>query len=118
MDPESQGFDTVRVTRKPAADADPAGDPHHIDLITDDAIAFLDRPRDRPFLCVVAHNALHRPELAPPAAVARFAAKPGADLNCNRPVVAAMVELPANCVGQVCNLPWFGRLQTCPTRFS
>ncbi|MBL9191166.1 MAG: sulfatase [Opitutaceae bacterium] len=101
MDPESQGFDVVRVTRKPLTDADPEADPHHIDRITDDAIAFMRAPRDRPFLCVVAHTALHRPEMAPAAEIARFAAKPGADRDCNRPVVGAMVARVDRGVGRL-----------------
>jgi len=101
MDPESQGFDTVRVTRKPPADADPEGDAHHIDLLTEDAIAFMDAPRSGPFLCVLAHNALHRPELAPAALVAKYERKAGADLDCNRPVVAAMVEQIDRSVGRL-----------------
>ncbi len=92
MDPESQGFDTVCVTRKPLIDADPEKDPHHIDRLTDEAIRFMSAPRQQPFFCVLAHNALHRPELAPAAAVARFAARPGADAKVNRPVLAAMTE--------------------------
>ena len=92
MDPESQGFDEVVVTRKPAPGADPEGDPHHIDALTDRAIEFCTRARAQPFLCVLAHNAVHRPELAPAAAIARHAARPGADPDVNRPAFAAMVE--------------------------
>jgi arylsulfatase A len=90
MDPESQGFDRVQVTRKPLADANPEGDPHHIDALTDTAIQFLSERRDRPFLCIVAHNALHRPEIAPAGEVERFARKAGADNGAHRPVLAAM----------------------------
>lgn len=100
-DPESQGFDTVLVTRKPAATADPERDPHHIDRLTDAALGFIARPRPRPFLCVVAHNALHRPELAPAALVAKYARKPGADLDRHRPVLAAMTELLDRSVGRL-----------------
>src|SRR5262245_22819217 len=92
MDPESQGFDEVFVTRKPLPTADPESDPHHIDGLTSQAIDFCTRARKQPFFCVVAHNALHRPELAPAALVARHAAKPGADAEVNRPVLGAMVE--------------------------
>ncbi len=92
MDPESQGFDEVFVTRKPAPTADPEADPHHIATLTDRAIEFCTRPRAQPFLCVLAHNAVHRPELAPAAAIARHAARPGADPEVNRPVFASMVE--------------------------
>lgn len=101
MDPESQGFDTVVVTRKPLATADPESDPHHIDRLTDEAIRFISAPRHQPFLCVVAHNALHRPELAPAALVAKYAAKPGADREFNRPVIAAMTEQLDRSIGRL-----------------
>lgn len=92
MDPESQGFDHVVVTRKPKIDADPESDPHHIARLTDEAIGFLTTPRDQPALCVLAHNALHRPEMAPAALIEKYQLKPGADEDSNRPVIAAMVE--------------------------
>ncbi|MBL9215924.1 MAG: sulfatase [Opitutaceae bacterium] len=100
-DPESQGFDDVVVTRKPPAAADPEGDPHHIHGITDQAVRFMTAPRSAPFLCVVAHNALHRPELASAAKVRKYAAKPGAERDGNRPVVAAMVEEVDRSVGRL-----------------
>src|SRR3954470_9399642 len=43
MDPESQGFDEVYVTRKPRADADPESDPHHVDALTRRAIELCTR---------------------------------------------------------------------------
>ncbi len=92
MDPESQGFDEVLVTRKPAPDADPEADPHHIHALTRRTIEFVTRERTQPFFCVLAHNAVHRPEFAPAALVARHAARPGADAEVNRPVLAAMIE--------------------------
>lgn len=101
MDPESQGFDTVVVTRKPLATADPEKDPHHIDRLTEDAIRFMSAPRSRPFLCVVAHNALHRPEMAPAALMAKYAAKPAANDDTNRPVLAAMTEHVDHSVGRL-----------------
>src|SRR5688572_6041360 len=92
MDPESQGFDSVMVTRKPRAGADPESDPHHIDAITERSINFISsQERSRPFLCIAAHNALHRPELAPRAFVQHFAARDGAERDCNRPPAAAMM---------------------------
>jgi arylsulfatase A-like enzyme len=102
MDPESQGFDEVLVTRKPLASADPEGDPHHIDRITDRAIEFTETAGNQgPFLCVIAHNALHRPEMAPRAQVEYFAGKRGAELDCNRPVVAAMTARVDASVGRL-----------------
>jgi arylsulfatase A len=92
MDPESHGFDEVFVTRKPASDADPESDPHHVRALTDRAMEFCTRARQQPFLCVLAHNAVHRPELAPASEVAKYAAKAGADHEVNRPVFGAMVE--------------------------
>jgi arylsulfatase A-like enzyme len=92
MDPESQGFDDVMVTRKPSPNADPEADPHQLSELTKRAINFCSRARKRPFFCVVAHNMLHRPEIAPAALVAKYAAKEGADPECNRPVLGAMVE--------------------------
>ncbi len=101
MDPESHGFGTVVVTRKPLATADPEADPHHISQLTDEAIQFMSTARSEPFFCVVAHNALHRPELAPQELVRKYAAKPGADEDPNRPVIAAMTELVDRSVGRL-----------------
>ncbi len=92
MDPESQGFDEVLVTRKPAPDADPEADPHHIHALTARTIEFVTRTHAQPFFCVLAHNAVHRPEIAPAALIARHSARPGADAEINRPVLAAMIE--------------------------
>jgi len=101
MDPESQGFDEVVVTRKPLSTADPEADPHHIERLTEEAIRFMDSPRKAPFFCVVAHNALHRPELAPAALVAKYAGKEGVDEDANRPVIAAMTEQIDRSVGRL-----------------
>ena len=101
MDPESQGFDEVLVTRKPLPDADPEADPHHIDQLTSRAIEFCTRARKKPFFCVLAHNALHRPELAPAALVAKYAARSGADPEVNRPVLGAMVEQMDTAIGRL-----------------
>lgn len=100
-DPESQGFDEVVVTRKPAADADPEDDPHHVGRLTDSALDFMARARSQPFLCVIAHNSLHRPELAPASLIKKYAAKPGADLDHQRPVLGAMVEELDNSMGRL-----------------
>lgn len=101
MDPESQGFDRVVVTRKPKLGADPESDPHHMQRLADAAIEFLASPRQQPALCVLAHNALHRPEMAPRALVEKYRAKPGADDDGNRPVLAAMVEELDRSIGRV-----------------
>ncbi len=98
-DPESHGFEEVLVTRKPTANADPEGDPHHTEAIARRASAFISAPRDRPFFCAVAYNALHRPELAPAAALARCAGRADAGDGCHRPVLMAMMEAVDRSVG-------------------
>ena len=100
-DPESHGFDRVVYTRKPKPDADPEADPHHIDKLTDHAIRFLAEENESPFLCILAHNAIHRPEMAPRALVDHFAAKAGSEKDCNRPVLAAMVSHLDSSIGRV-----------------
>jgi arylsulfatase A len=100
-DPESQGFDDVVVTRKPPENADPEGDPHHMEHLATEAIRFMAKPRTQPFLCVLAHNALHRPELAPEALVKKYADKPGANNDDHRPVLGAMAELMDRSFGRV-----------------
>ncbi len=101
-DPGSQGFDDVLTTVKPKPDADPNADPHHMELITDRAIAFIKANRDRPFFCYVSHNAIHRPQLAPPALVAKYKAKPAADPERgNNPTAGAMVEMLDENVGRI-----------------
>ncbi|MSU48238.1 MAG: DUF4976 domain-containing protein [Opitutus sp.] len=101
MDPESQGFDEVCVTRKPAPGADPEADPHHIEALTDRAIEYCTRAREQRFLCVLAHNALHRPELAPAALGKKFAAHPAADPEVNRPALGAMVAQMDAAIGRL-----------------
>ncbi len=100
-DPESQGFDEVVVTRKPPENADPENDPHHMGHLATAAIRFMAKPRTQPFLCVLAHNALHRPELAPAALVKKYADKPGANNDDHRPVLGAMAELMDRSFGRV-----------------
>jgi arylsulfatase A-like enzyme len=100
-DPESHGFNRVIVTRKPKPDADPEADPHHIEAITDHACDFLGENHTRPFLCMVAHNAIHRPEMAPETLVKKFSAKPGSEQDCNRPALAAMVSQLDTAIGRL-----------------
>ncbi|MEZ5275133.1 MAG: sulfatase [Opitutaceae bacterium] len=100
-DPESHGFDRVVYTRKPKPDADPEADPHHIDELTDKVCRYLAEKDEAPFLCVLAHNAIHRPEMAPRALIEHFTAKPGSEKDCNRPVLAAMVSHLDTSIGRV-----------------
>ncbi|MBC9867074.1 MAG: sulfatase-like hydrolase/transferase [Opitutae bacterium] len=91
MDPESHGFDEVFVTRKPKPHFDPEDDAHNVQKLTDRTIAFLRRPRDKPFLCVLAHNTIHRPEMAPSTYLERFQNKIPREMEWIHPTQAAMV---------------------------
>ncbi len=90
-EPESHGFDEVFYTRKPKKSADPKADPHHVDAITDRACSMIRNHDGPPFLCVVEHNAIHRPEMAPDVDIERFASKEGSERDSNRPVAVAMM---------------------------
>ena len=104
-DPKSQGFDDVLTTYKPNEETnqnpDPRDDPHNVRRITDRAVAFIEKNRDRPFFCYVAHNSIHRPEMDDPERIARYEKKPGADNRDNRPVLAAMLERLDSSVGRL-----------------
>ena len=91
MDPESQGFDEVFYTRKPKSDFDPENDAHNVEKLTDKTIEFLKKPHGRPFLCVLAHNTIHRPEMAPASYLDRFKSKPKKEKEWCHPTQAAMV---------------------------
>lgn len=91
MDPESHGFDEVFYTRKPKPDFDPENDAHNVEKLTDKTLAFLRRPHERPFLCVLAHNTIHRPEMAPSNYRTRFDKKPSRESEWCEPVQAAMI---------------------------
>ncbi|MCA9299597.1 MAG: sulfatase-like hydrolase/transferase, partial [Phycisphaerales bacterium] len=68
--------------------------------LTDEAIAFLETPRDRPFFLYLAHYAVHTPLPAPEAMVNAYRDVPGADGQDN-PTYAAMVESLDTSVGRV-----------------
>jgi uncharacterized sulfatase len=101
MDPESQGFDEVYHTRKPDEENLAVEDAHNAVSITDRALEFIARHRDRPFFCYVAHNVVHRPLTEAPALVAKYRAKRGADLPENNALMGAMIERMDTSVGRL-----------------
>ena len=107
-DPGSQGFDDVLTTHKPKsfetakAGADPDYDAHHVNAITDRAIAFMQTRQDRPFFCYVTHNSIHRPEMEYAPRIVKYATKPEAcNKTGNNPVLGAMVETLDRSVGRI-----------------
>ena len=101
MDPESQGFDVVYHTNKPD-DANLAkADAHNAVSITNEAIAFIRRERNRPFFCYVAHNVVHRPLTEDPGRIEKYRRKAGAQLPENVPVMGAMIERMDTGIGRL-----------------
>lgn len=93
--PGDQGFDVMRavnhagqpgayfapyhnddwaITNVPDLDGDPPGS-YLTDRLTDEALRFLEQPRDHPFLLVLAHYAVHTPLQSKPNLEARYAAR-------------------------------------------
>lgn len=103
LDPGSQGFEVVSTSVKPKPDADPSADPHNVAKITDWSLRFIEDQKNRDFLCFIEHNSIHRPEMENPQLVAKYAAKPEADDDKNRPVLGAMVETLDRNFGRLMN---------------
>ena len=100
-DPGSQGFDDVFATVKPERDADPTNDAHHAVAITDHAINFIEKNKDKPFFAYVAHHVVHRPIMEKPALIDKYEAKdPSGDLV-NNPIMGAMIETMDSGIGRI-----------------
>jgi arylsulfatase A-like enzyme len=97
-DPGSQGFDDVLTTHKPNASTD---DPHNVKKITDRAIRFMEKNKDRPFFCYVSHNSVHRPDWEKMELVAKYENRAHRWDPGNRAVMAAMVEVLDGGVGRL-----------------
>jgi arylsulfatase A-like enzyme len=77
--PAQQGFDVVFETPAQAKKKGDAEDPKGMFALTDRACAFIERNKDRPFFCYLAHHGIHTPLQARAATLAKFRAKrPGA----------------------------------------
>ena len=70
------------------------------DFLTDRAVDFIRRNRDRPFFLYLPHFGVHSPHQAKPELVARFQGKPAAGGHGN-PVYAAMIASVDESVGRV-----------------
>ncbi|MBW7865038.1 MAG: sulfatase [Candidatus Hydrogenedens sp.] len=107
-EPDTQGFDDILMREKPEgreareATADPEYDAHHVREITDRAVAFLEKNRERPFFCHIAHSSIHQPVMAYGPDIIRYANKREAGNTMgNNPVIGAMVETLDRHVGRV-----------------
>ncbi len=70
------------------------------DFLTDRAVDFITRHKDRPFFLYLPHFGVHSPHQAKPELVARFKNKPGVGGHSN-PVYAAMIASVDESVGRV-----------------
>ncbi|QYM79056.1 sulfatase [Horticoccus luteus] len=98
--PDRQGFAETFITHKPVPTADPESDAHNVGAITTRALRFLDEHRAEPFFLLVSHNAVHAPIMAPKALVAKYPAQGNGHPE-DVPVMAAMMEMVDDSVGQV-----------------
>ncbi|MBM3854867.1 MAG: sulfatase [Verrucomicrobia bacterium] len=70
------------------------------DFLTDKAVDFIRRHRDRPFFLYLPHFAVHSPHHAKPELIAKFKPKPGVGGH-NNPTYAAMIASLDESVGRV-----------------
>jgi len=100
-DPGSQGFDEVLTTVKPKPDADPNQDAHHAIEITKRSLEFIEKNKDKPFFCYVAHHVVHRPIMEHKDMIDRYKTKQRLDNPVNNPIMGAMIERMDTGIGQI-----------------
>ena len=106
-DPGSQGFDEVLTTHKyKSGPPSPyAGDYQHVRHITDQALAFMETNRDRPFFAYVSHNSIHDPEIEKKSLVAKYRQKSGSGNDVKQghhnPIQGAMLEVLDASIGRL-----------------
>ena len=71
------------------------------DVLTDQALAFIDRHADKPFFLTLAHFAVHIPLQAKQDMIKKYQNKPKPATGVNNPIYAAMVEHVDESVGAV-----------------
>jgi arylsulfatase A len=76
-------------------------DPKNVLSITNQSIDFITKNREKPFFCVVAHNAVHMPIVGKPEVVSTYEAQAKLATNHKDPNFAAMVEALDGGVGQL-----------------
>ena len=104
--PSKRGFDEALVSMgahfdfKVSPPTDVAGRPYLADWLTDRAVDFIGRHKDRPFLLYLPHFGVHAPFHAKKDLIARFKDKPGAGGH-DDPTYAAMIASVDESVGRV-----------------
>ncbi|MFM7209927.1 MAG: sulfatase, partial [Verrucomicrobiota bacterium] len=104
--PSKRGFDEALVSMgahfdfKVSPPTEVSGSPYLADWLTDRAVDFIGRHKDRPFLLYLPHFGVHSPFHAKKDLVARFKDKPGAGGH-NSATYAAMIASVDESVGRV-----------------
>ncbi|HUR59527.1 MAG TPA: sulfatase, partial [Opitutaceae bacterium] len=99
--PDRQGFAENHITHKPKSSDDPEKDAHGVEVITQHALQFLEKNRDRPFFLELTHNSIHAPIMAPKTLVEKHRRRAGSDRPENNPIIAAMMEVLDDGIGRV-----------------
>src|SRR5688500_19071521 len=73
---------------------------YHADYLTDSAVDFIRRNREKPFFLYLPHFGVHAPHEAKPALIDRFKNRPAADGH-HDPTYAAMIASLDESVGRV-----------------
>ena len=104
--PGQRGFDEAIVSAGAHFDFDTIPDTQHrageylADFLTDRAVDFIRRHKDKPFLLYLPHFGVHAPHDAKPELTSRFRPKPGVGGH-NNPTYAAMIASIDESVGRV-----------------
>lgn len=99
--PDRQGFAETFITHKPKATDNPEKDAHGVEKVTQHALDFLERNRDRRFFLELSYNSIHAPVMAPKAILEKYRTRTGSDRPENRPIIGAMMEILDAGVGRV-----------------
>ena len=93
------GFDTVQT---------PAKDPREhaigdkaVNRFTDEAIAFIERNRNRPWFCYLPHHSIHGPVAAPEPLVKKYRAKGYPETGLNNAIYLAAIEHFDTAIGRL-----------------
>ncbi|MBL8211430.1 MAG: sulfatase [Bryobacterales bacterium] len=72
-----------------------------VDMLSDKAVDFIERYKDRPWFCYLSHHAIHRVLAAPPTLVAKYKAKGFPDKGLNNATLLASMEHLDTGIGRV-----------------
>lgn len=92
------GFDEAPVPPDPSY---PGKGDKGVDWLTDRAIDFIERRREQPWFCYLAHHTIHGPVVAPPALVQKYRARGAPAAGLHNAAYLAAIEHLDNAVGRL-----------------